>query len=215
MLPGDEDAAERWRGNPRSPGKSGRPDPRCRPVAASSMTTVIDLTGSAPELVRAGRGRLEPFGLELAGMIEHDADPDNRDFRVAGDLCHHPARSGARLCRHAFRRYDGLAAGAHQPESAAPYRSGRHHAGSAADPAGFAAAASCSAGPSRCRSNFSRLRHPKQDMLWVAAAGPAANLVMALFWALVLKLAWALPDKYLRAATGAEWARSASSSTSC
>jgi tRNA threonylcarbamoyl adenosine modification protein (Sua5/YciO/YrdC/YwlC family) len=27
------------------------------------MTTVVDLTGSAPELVRAGRGELEPLGL--------------------------------------------------------------------------------------------------------------------------------------------------------
>ena len=36
--------------------------------------------------------------------------------------------------------------------------------------------------------NFSKLRRPKQDMLWVAAAGPGANLVMALGWALVLKL---------------------------
>src|SRR5690242_10998928 len=27
--------------------------------------------------------------------------------------------------------------------------------------------------------NFGRLRHPKRDMLWVAAAGPGANLVMA------------------------------------
>jgi tRNA A37 threonylcarbamoyladenosine synthetase subunit TsaC/SUA5/YrdC len=26
-------------------------------------TTIIDLTGSAPELIRAGRGSLEPFGL--------------------------------------------------------------------------------------------------------------------------------------------------------
>jgi Zn-dependent protease len=36
--------------------------------------------------------------------------------------------------------------------------------------------------------NFGRLRHPKRDMLWVAAAGPAANLVMVLGWALLLKL---------------------------
>lgn len=36
--------------------------------------------------------------------------------------------------------------------------------------------------------NFGRLRRPKQDMFWVAAAGPAANLFMALCWALVLKL---------------------------
>jgi Zn-dependent protease len=41
--------------------------------------------------------------------------------------------------------------------------------------------------------NFSALRHPKRDMLWVAAAGPAANLSMALFWAMVLKLAKSLP----------------------
>lgn len=36
--------------------------------------------------------------------------------------------------------------------------------------------------------NFGRLRHPKRDMLWVAAAGPAANLLMALGWAALLKL---------------------------
>ncbi len=41
--------------------------------------------------------------------------------------------------------------------------------------------------------DFSRLRHPKSDMLWVAAAGPGANLAMLLFWALLMKLAWLLP----------------------
>ncbi len=41
--------------------------------------------------------------------------------------------------------------------------------------------------------DFSRLRHPKSDMLWVAAAGPGANLAMLLFWAALLKLAWLLP----------------------
>lgn len=41
--------------------------------------------------------------------------------------------------------------------------------------------------------NFANLRHPKQDMLWVAAAGPGANLVMAFFWALVIKLAMVMP----------------------
>ena len=35
--------------------------------------------------------------------------------------------------------------------------------------------------------NFSKLRRPKQDMLWVAAAGPASNLVMALVWAALFK----------------------------
>jgi Zn-dependent protease len=36
--------------------------------------------------------------------------------------------------------------------------------------------------------NFGNLRNPKQDMLWVAAAGPAANLVMAFAWAILLRL---------------------------
>jgi len=42
--------------------------------------------------------------------------------------------------------------------------------------------------------DFGRLRHPKQDMLWVAAAGPGANLVMAFAWAAILKLAVVMPD---------------------
>lgn len=41
--------------------------------------------------------------------------------------------------------------------------------------------------------NFGRLRHPKRDMLWVAAAGPAMNLFMALAWALMFKLALLIP----------------------
>lgn len=44
--------------------------------------------------------------------------------------------------------------------------------------------------------NFGQLRHPKRDMLWVAAAGPGANFLMALCWALVLKLALDMPDNY-------------------
>ena len=42
--------------------------------------------------------------------------------------------------------------------------------------------------------NFSRLRNPKRDMLWVAAAGPGANLSMALGWAFILKLTSLGPD---------------------
>lgn len=44
--------------------------------------------------------------------------------------------------------------------------------------------------------NFSALRRPKQDMLWVALAGPAANLVMALFWGAMIKLAFMFPGNY-------------------
>jgi Zn-dependent protease len=35
--------------------------------------------------------------------------------------------------------------------------------------------------------NFGNLRNPKQDMLWVAGAGPVVNFLMAIAWALLLK----------------------------
>lgn len=35
--------------------------------------------------------------------------------------------------------------------------------------------------------DFGRLRRPKQDMLWVALAGPASNLVMAVMWAVAVR----------------------------
>ena len=44
--------------------------------------------------------------------------------------------------------------------------------------------------------NFSALRNPKKDMLWVAIAGPASNLVMAIGWAFFYKIAWLNPDNY-------------------
>jgi Zn-dependent protease len=42
--------------------------------------------------------------------------------------------------------------------------------------------------------NFEALRNPKRDMIWVAAAGPAANLLMMIGWAIVGKLAVLAPD---------------------
>jgi Zn-dependent protease len=44
--------------------------------------------------------------------------------------------------------------------------------------------------------NFGNLRDPKRDMLWVAAAGPGANLFMALCWALALKVIVLVPANY-------------------
>jgi Zn-dependent protease len=46
--------------------------------------------------------------------------------------------------------------------------------------------------------NFGNLRNPRRDMLWVAAAGPGANLTMAVLWALVLKAV-------VSAGAGAHW----------
>jgi Zn-dependent protease len=44
--------------------------------------------------------------------------------------------------------------------------------------------------------NFGNLRKPKADMLWVAAAGPASNLVMAIAWGLIWKYATVVGETY-------------------
>ena len=40
---------------------------------------------------------------------------------------------------------------------------------------------------------WENLRHPKRDMALVALAGPVSNLLMAIFWGLVIKIALSLP----------------------
>ncbi|MGC4397657.1 site-2 protease family protein [Hydrogenophaga sp. T2] len=40
--------------------------------------------------------------------------------------------------------------------------------------------------------NFGRLRNPKRDMIWVALAGPASNLVQAIGWVLLVYVLIAL-----------------------
>jgi len=44
--------------------------------------------------------------------------------------------------------------------------------------------------------NFSNLRRPKRDMLWVASAGPLSNFAMALFWALMVKIGISASGSY-------------------
>lgn len=39
---------------------------------------------------------------------------------------------------------------------------------------------------------YQNLRNPKSDMAWVALAGPMANLIMAIIWAVVTKVGFAL-----------------------
>ena len=41
--------------------------------------------------------------------------------------------------------------------------------------------------------NFSNLRNPKRDMIWVAAAGPATNFILAVLSAFALRLVASLP----------------------
>ncbi len=47
--------------------------------------------------------------------------------------------------------------------------------------------------------NFAQLRRPKQDMLWVAAAGPGINFIMAVFWALMIQFGHALGSGFASA----------------
>lgn len=44
--------------------------------------------------------------------------------------------------------------------------------------------------------NFANLRHPKRDMMWVAAAGPFSNLTMAIVWAAIAKVSISMPGSY-------------------
>ncbi|HZK40596.1 MAG TPA: site-2 protease family protein [Atribacterota bacterium] len=43
--------------------------------------------------------------------------------------------------------------------------------------------------------NFNRLKHPKRDMIYVSLAGPIANVVIAVIFALVLRLSYSLVGK--------------------
>lgn len=45
--------------------------------------------------------------------------------------------------------------------------------------------------------NYANLRNPRKDMLWVAAAGPLSNFVMAIMWALLLKYANTAPSNMM------------------
>ena len=47
--------------------------------------------------------------------------------------------------------------------------------------------------------NFGRLRRRKQDMLWVALAGPGINFAMAIFWALTIHFGQALGSGFASA----------------
>lgn len=56
--------------------------------------------------------------------------------------------------------------------------------------------------------HFGRLRNPKRDMVWVALAGPGANLLQAIAWMLVLYLLHASSTQetfFLSMAEGGVW----------
>ena len=52
---------------------------------------------------------------------------------------------------------------------------------------------SCSVMRSQCRSIFEHFRNPRRDMVWVAAAGPAMNVALAILAALAFHVVDYLP----------------------
>ncbi len=62
--------------------------------------------------------------------------------------------------------------------------------------------------------NFNNLRHPKRDMLWVAAAGPCSNVIQALIWASIARGSSPAPTT-ARPHTGSTSPRRACSRTWC
>ena len=46
--------------------------------------------------------------------------------------------------------------------------------------------------------NFGRLHHPKRDMVWVALAGPGANLLQAALWMVLFELlrGWGVEERF-------------------
>ena len=154
------------------------------------MTTVVDLTGEKPEIVRLGKG--EPRALRCRRLNR----PDSMSFDLAGLIqmialaaipmtfaitLHEAAHGYAARTSATTPRIN---AGRISLNPLQSYRSGRHHRCAVADPGDQLAH-----GHRRqflfgwakpVPVNFGQLRHPKRDMLWVAAAGPGANLLMAL-----------------------------------
>jgi len=44
--------------------------------------------------------------------------------------------------------------------------------------------------------NFSNLRNPRRDMAFVALAGPGSNLLMAIFWAIMVQIGWLIFESF-------------------
>jgi hypothetical protein len=174
-------------------------------------TTVVDLTGSAPELVRAGMGFAGTARAGVGGLVESRAYHGRLiqtlaiyALPVIFAITLHEAAHGY-VARH-FGDPTAYLAGR---ISLNPLRH--------IDPVGtilvpgailvasklIGGSACCSAGPSRCRSISRACAIPKQDMLWVAAAGPGANLLMAVGWAALLKMATTMPSQACSAPSAA------------
>ena len=147
------------------------------------------------------------------------ARPHHRGVRAAGDLRDHAARGGARLRRDALRRQDGVHARAHQPESAAAHRSGRHHRRAAGDPRHRLAAGRGGflfgwAKP--VPVNFTRCAIRSATCCGSPPPGPGANLVHgARLGARCSRSRSAAAVDPAAVPRSGRWRRPASSSTSC
>jgi tRNA threonylcarbamoyl adenosine modification protein (Sua5/YciO/YrdC/YwlC family) len=176
-------------------------------------TTIIDLTSGTPELIREGRGSLAPSGFErrprrgcAPALLE--SQPPRTDsmqefistltiwaLPVLFAITLHEAAHG-----YAARHFGDRTAELAGRISLNPLRH-IDPMGTIVVPALILVTSSLAAGSAMLFGwakpvpvNFGRLRNPKADMLWVAAAGPLANLVMAIGWALLFRLAMMISD---------------------
>jgi tRNA threonylcarbamoyl adenosine modification protein (Sua5/YciO/YrdC/YwlC family) len=196
----DDDAATAWRRAPLTEGWEiqDRLEDQLELIldaghCGTEPTTIIDLTGSTPELIRAGRGSLVPHSgwIEqrmLESLIQTIAIAA---LPVIFAITLHEAAHG-----YAARHFGDPTAWQMGRISLNPLR----HidlVGTIMIPVAillFSGGTFLFGYAKPVPVDFSRLRNPKKDMLWVAAAGPGANLFMALCWAALLKLAWLMPS---------------------
>ena len=155
------------------------------------VTTVIDISGDAPVLLREGKGDIRPFGfvkaalplMDFQGIIVYIAV---YAIPVVFAITLHEAGHA-----YAAKYFGDKTAWMLGRTSLNP---ARH-----IDPIGTIVVPILTAftgflfgWAKPVPVNFENLRDPKRDMLWVAAAGPGANLVMALLWVLVAKVLLAI-----------------------
>ena len=148
-------------------------------ACGTEPSTVIDLSGEAPVVLREGKGPLAPFAVERSDKIRPQKMDVNHLVQTVAiyalpvlfAITLHEAAHG-----YVARHFGDMTAHAQGRISLNPLRH--------IDPIGtvvvplvflivLRAASFSSAGQSRCRSTIRRCASPRPHMAWVAAAGPA------------------------------------------
>ena len=200
-------------------------------------STIVDLSGDAPQLLRAGKG--DPTAVSMTGTEQ----PRRIIAGVSAAICAGCAWT-VTWTSHSFLTTISIAAipvvfaitvhevahgwvakhfgdrtaetlGPAEPQPDPPRRPDRHRCWCPASCC-CPAAVSCLAGRSPFRSIARNMRNPRGNMVWVSAAGPPSNIVMAIIWAFLMMRRQRLRELGTSRANGSRaWRSTASSSTSC